>query len=201
MLSFKRDTYDTFKENLELLRDDHKRNQDVMRYRVSLLRGDIKPKSFAVYNVASCISEAIISFNDLNGSQYELPEFNSTNDFIFLGSNKHLIQALMSLFSYSFTQRGSEEFKRKIWLGKNEIHYSYEGKAVSPSELTELFSYPLNPKKSLSNPHYVDGIGILYYVRKVIESFGGDIVCDSTVKKGIPRTHFTLFFPKIRKNG
>ena len=66
--------------------------------------------------------------------------------------------------------------------------------------MLDLFSYPSDPEAYLANCESLGEVGILYYVRKVMESFGGDVVCKSDVKQGVRYTHFVLSFPKVNKN-
>ena len=199
-MSMTKNIFYTLEENLSGLSDTHDRAQEIMRYRISALGCKIKKDQFGYYNVNDSIREAFLYYENVNDLQYKLPSVHIKEDFTFFGSDKHFKQAIMYLLSYSYWRCEKEDDDRHIWVEDNKIHYCYTGSPIKTSDMLDLFSYPTNPDAYLAKCEGLGEVGMLYYVRKVMESFGGDVVCKSNVKKGIRYTHFTLTFPKVNKN-
>jgi len=70
----------------------------------------------------------------------------------------------------------------------NKVNISDNGPGIEPKKLSKLF-------ESFYTSGNKDGTGLgLSYCNGVMQSFGGDVICESTVGKG---TRFSLVLPKI----
>lgn len=199
-MSMAKNIFYTLEENVAGLSETHDRGQEIMRYRISVLGCKINREYFGYYNVNDCIREALLYYENVNDLQYKLPSVHIKQDFTFFGSDKHFRQAIMHLLSYSYWRCEKEDEDRHIWVENNKIHYYYTGLQIRASDMLDLFSYPTNPEEYLTSCESLGEVGILYYVRKVMEAFGGDVICNSDVKRGVRYMHFTLTFPKVNKN-
>lgn len=200
-MSMTKNVFYTLEESLSHLSDTHDRGQAIMRSRISAFGcSKIKKDNFGYYSVNDCIRDALLDHENLNDLQYKLPSVHIKQDFTFFGSHLHFKQIIIHLLTYSYWRCRKEDDDRHIWVKDNKIHYYYTSLRIKTSEMLDLFSYPTNPDAYLANSEGLGEIGMLYHVRKVMESFGGDVICKSNVKKGVRYTHFILSFPKVNTN-
>ncbi len=189
------EVYSTFDQCFKLLKEAHQQGQQIMKLRISSLGCKIKKERFAIYKASDSIKEALLSYRNMNQFYYKLPTLKLLNDFTFYGSNKHLKQAIISLIAHSYKYQ-EDNVARHITCDKNEIQYHYIGKGIGNEKLINLFDYPQNLNKHKINRHAGGGLGSFYYVRKVMEAFGGKVICHSNTNLKHPHTLFILQFPK-----
>ncbi|MCX7124077.1 MAG: ATP-binding protein [Gammaproteobacteria bacterium] len=113
--------------------------------------------------------------------------------FQFMGDEvlfRHIIFNLLKNAIYFVRSKGKGG-SIKIWCeqqqDQNVLHFKDTGMGVSPESLPNIFN------SFYTNTRHGTGVG-LAFCKMIIESFGGNISCESVQGK---YTHFMLCFPKI----
>lgn len=161
---------------------------------------NLDQKKFEVCSVSDCINEALMRYPFDHGEREEViwPAENSVADFKFFGQKVltiHIIFNLLknALYYLRVANKGAAG-KIYIWLTRgedcNSLHFKDTGTGIAPDVLPHVF------ERFFSRTLHGTGIG-LSFVKMVMESFGGDISCNSVEHEF---TEFTLKFPLLDKN-
>ncbi|MEM9737991.1 MAG: hypothetical protein AAF770_02770 [Bacteroidota bacterium] len=153
----------------------------------------IRQKEFDQHSAVNCVESAIEIFSRIDTSYHSAPKIIVEKDFIFYGSNEHLEQAILNLIACTFAHCG-KDVSKKIIIKNNRIIYQYYGKPIATKELPYLFTYLAYSQRSTG---YYKEVGALAYVKRVMSSFGGDIICYCHPAQNTEKsyTRFTLYFP------
>jgi hypothetical protein len=122
-------------------------------------------------------------------------EFDDGGDFDFRGSDSLMIYALRNLLKnalYFIAKSGQGGIR--IWLESggefNVVHFKDTGCGIAKEIMPNIFEpfFTTKPKGS--------GIGLgLWFCQRVIDSFDGEILCNSTVNE---YTEFLIKLPPVR---
>lgn len=142
-------------------------------------------------SMSKCISTALEQY-PLRTREHSAIQWNGVKDFIFLGKEEMFLHIFFNLLKNSlhqiyFVQNG----KINIWTDANEthnlLHFKDNGKGISKKILTNIFD------RFVSGTEFGTGMG-LAYCKMAMNSFGGDIECNSAEGSG---AEFIMSFPKI----
>ena len=152
---------------------------------------DIDPNSFAEFSVKNCVEEAIKQY-PLQENQKHIINLQLENDFKILGSHLLLRYVLFNLTKNAlYAVHNADQPSILISLqhqqNENLIIFTDNGSGISEKNLPHIFE----PFFSTKSQGKGTGIG-LSFCKNVIESFAGEIKCQS--KHGISTT-FTMSFP------
>lgn len=118
---------------------------------------------------------------------------NYKNSFEFMGDAvlfQHVVFNLLKNAVY-YVRATGRQGEINIWFEQHEnqniIHFKDTGKGISPDVLPNIFN------SFYTRSCHGTGVG-LAFCKMIIESFGGDICCESIENQ---YTHFMLCFPKI----
>lgn len=160
---------------------------------------NLDQKKFEVCSIRDCVNEALARYPFDYGEKEEVVfTLDSASDFQFFGRKILLIHVIFNLLKnalyYLRVANKGDAGKIYIWLSKgtgcNYLHFKDTGAGIAPDILPHIF------ERFFSRTQHGTGIG-LSFVKMVMQSFGGDITCNS-IKHEF--TEFTLKFPLIDKN-
>lgn len=145
-------------------------------------------------SIITCVEQSISRY-PFDFKERELVHFNSEHSFRFQGDELLIIHVLFNLLKnslYYIKAAGKGEiyinFKQK---GKfNILSFKDTGLGMPKTVLPHIF------EQFFSKTMHGTGIG-LTYCKNVMQSFGGDIHCDSTEGE---YTEFTLKFPRVNQD-
>lgn len=142
-------------------------------------------------SMAKCISTALEQY-PLRTREHSAIHWHNVKDFNFLGKEEMFLHIFFNLLKNSlhqiyFVQNGTIN----IWTDANEthnlLHFKDNGKGISKKILTNIFD------RFVSGTEFGTGMG-LAYCKMAMNSFGGDIECNSSEGSG---AEFIMSFPKI----
>lgn len=161
---------------------------------------NLDQKKFEVCSISDCINEALARYPFDHGEREEViwSAENSIADFKFFGQKVLTIHIIFNLLKnalyYLRVADKDATGKIYIWLTKgddcNYVHFKDTGTGIAPDILPHVF------ERFFSRTLHGTGIG-LSFTKMVMESFGGDISCDSLEHEF---TEFTLKFPLLDEN-
>lgn len=161
---------------------------------------NLDQKKFEVCSISDCINEALARYPFDHGEREEVvwSAENSIADFKFFGQKVLTIHIVFNLLKnalyYLRVADKDATGKIYIWLTKgddcNYVHFKDTGTGIAPDILPHVF------ERFFSRTLHGTGIG-LSFTKMVMESFGGDISCDSVEHEF---TEFTLKFPLLDEN-
>lgn len=154
-------------------------------------QNQFKIKNFQVCTIGDCISEAMRRY-PFQPDQKELIQWNNSVNFEFRGEPMFMVHVLFNLIKnalYYITaeNKGGIQIWCEAHPKHNSLYFKDTAKGISADVLPHLFEH------FYSETHHGTGLG-LAFCKKVIQSFGGDILCTSTLNEF---TQFELLFPKI----
>ncbi len=152
----------------------------------------VKRDDFIHYEIIECLERALERYPYRKNSEREKINWSFNHGFQVFGSKILLENVIFNLIKnalYSIDKAGKGEIN--IWLSLNEryneLHIKDTGCGISKKVLPKLFKRFYTTKE--------DGSGIgLFISRIIMQSFGGEITCDSSYGE---YAHFTLIFPKV----
>jgi two-component system CAI-1 autoinducer sensor kinase/phosphatase CqsS len=138
--------------------------------------GKIDDSDFTMLSIANVVKFAINEFVFEDKDQKNLINLNLSDDFEFFGSETLMIYVLFNLLKNALHYK----VKINIWLdSKNkELHFKDEGKGIDSDKLESIFNSFVTSGKSSGT-----GLG-LPFCKRVIQAFGGDIICQSESGNG-----------------
>lgn len=142
-------------------------------------------------SMVSCIIKTLDEYPFYPKIERKLIELNLRFDFTFYGNESLVIHIFSNLIKNSLYQiHSSHRGRIKIWFSESDdfniVHFSDDATGIKTNDLARIFETFYTSKENGS------GIG-LAYCKKVMDVFGGRILCHSTYGKF---TEFQLHFPK-----
>lgn len=158
-------------------------------------RASIDQGVFEPVYISSCIETALDRYPFHSAQECELIHWETGPNFRFLGSQLLMVHVLFNLLKNAIyhLSRGEGGYIL-IWTtrtdtGVNTMHFRDTGPGITPEVLPRIF------ERFYSGLPRGQGTGIgLAFVRRVIDSFGGNIRCDSILGE---YTEFILSFPEL----
>ncbi len=152
----------------------------------------LNEKDFKHFSMKECVELAVSRVPYKNDAE-KLVSVDVKSDFVVLASNEFLTFVLINLIKNSLDAlRGKERGSIKITIiadeAGNRIEFLDNGMGIDEKILPHIFDRFFTTKVRGSN----SGVG-LTFCRKVMESFGGNITCESKLGE---YTLFTLTFKK-----
>ena len=157
----------------------------------SMQGGEIATKGFIHIKAVDAINAAVNSFPYTDRDEKKFIRVNKIQNFDFFGDRDLFFYVLFNLLKNSLYYKNQPGFRIEITSdtipSANIIRIRDTGPGIPKSKTEQIFEnfYTSNKKEG-------NGLG-LSFCRRVIESFGGKIVCDS--KEG-EWTEFTITLPK-----
>lgn len=158
---------------------------------------NLDQKKFEVCSISDCINEALERYPFDHGEREKVffPAKNFASDFKFFGQKTLAIHVIFNLLKnalyYLRIANKGEAGKIYIWLAKGEgynyLYFKDTGTGMTPDVLPHVF------ERFFSRTQHGTGIG-LSFTKMVMQSFGGDITCNSVEHEF---TEFTLKFPLL----
>ena len=142
-------------------------------------------------SMSKCINAALEQY-PLRTREHSAIRWNNVKDFNFLGKEEMFLHIFFNLLKNSlhqiyFVQNGTID----IWTDASEthnlLHFKDNGKGISKKILTNIFD------RFVSGTEFGTGMG-LAYCKMAMNSFGGDIECNSSEGSG---AEFVMSFPKV----
>ncbi|EOD77492.1 Sensory box histidine kinase/response regulator [Grimontia indica] len=158
------------------------------------LRGDgISTSLFAYYSAAELTTQAIKDFSFYSEDHRSRIDLNVQDDFFFHGSDTLYSFVLLNLLKnavYYFDSHPESRIRIHFAHSKegNSVHVVDTGPGIPVAQLSQIFDEFYTSGKQQGN-----GLG-LSYCKRVMESFGGTIRCDSVEGE---YTEFVLTFPSV----
>ncbi|OEE31343.1 hybrid sensor histidine kinase/response regulator [Vibrio genomosp. F10 str. ZF-129] len=156
----------------------------------------VSRSTFSIHTIEEVLSDAINSYPYKSLNAKDSVVVSKSENFEFLGSDTLLKYALYNLFKNAFYYQGEETFRLDIRVESthefNVLSVRDNGVGIEKEKIGSIFNdfYTFGKNGSF-------GLG-LPFCRRVMLSFGGDIVCHS--EKG-EWTEFVLMFPKCDSDG
>ncbi len=150
----------------------------------------IDPVNFKRLSAKTAISYALNSYSYASREEKELVHNATTDDFEFFGDKDLFSYVIFNLLKNALYYQDSANFRIDIFSVRNSLENSITirdtGPGIPPGKLEKIFdSFYTSGKKG--------GIGLgLAFCRRVIEAFGGKILCNSKEKEW---TEFTITLP------
>ena len=142
-------------------------------------------------SMVKCISTALEQY-PLRTQEHSAIQWHNVKDFLFLGKEEMFLHIFFNLLKNSlhqiyFVPNGAIN----IWTDSSEthnlLHFKDNGKGISKKILIHIFD------RFVSGTEFGTGMG-LAYCKMAMNSFGGDIECNSSEGCG---AEFIMSFPKI----
>lgn len=140
--------------------------------RKSISSADFKPLS-----MAECVEEALQRYPFESQKDRDIVQWQANKDFQFLGSKILMVHVIFNLIKnamYFIAQ--AEKGQLSIWIdnkhGQHALHIKDTGQGVAPEVLPKLFN------RFFTTTNVGTGIG-LSFCKMVVESFNGEIFCQS----------------------
>lgn len=143
-------------------------------------------KEFKVFSASACIQEAIDKY-PFEGDFKELIRFNVEKNFYIFGSDTFFTFVIFNLIKnslYAIKEKGDGAII--ITVNYGAVSVKDTGQGIQASVLPHVFEDFYTTKSRSSNA----GVG-LSFCKRVVESFGGKITCNSQFGVG---THFKMAF-------
>jgi Na+/proline symporter/signal transduction histidine kinase len=150
------------------------------------LKNNIIADDLKEYSILECVNEALSEYDNFNDNKINIEV--KIKDFLFYGSKHYVKHVLFNLITNAYKYAGKDA-KVEVWTTGTQLHFKDYGKGIDEEKLPRIF------EKFYTNSKTGTGIG-LAFCKRVMEDLGGDIECTSELGK---YTHFTLYFPKIKK--
>ncbi|WP_217522920.1 ATP-binding response regulator [Vibrio metschnikovii] len=170
----------------------HSGNETIDLLLTSIDQHRVSTSTFRKLSAATVVENAIHSFAYKRAVDRAAVSLTVNQDFDFFGSDTLLKFALYNLLKNAFYYQSSEVFTINIELNRvdeqNVITVKDNGIGIEAEQLEEIFKdfYTFGKHNSY-------GLG-LPFCRKVMHSFGGEIICHSVFGEW---TQFTLQFPDV----
>ncbi len=149
----------------------------------------IDSADFKVFSAAECLKESLDKYPFEPGERTKV-QLVVQQDFYIVGLDTFFTFVIFNLIKnslYAIREKGSGKIQLQVHYGRIEIFDS--GQGIKESVLPHIFENFYTTKSRSTNA----GVG-LAFCRRVIESFGGRIICTSEYGAG---TNFILqFYPK-----
>jgi len=156
--------------------------------------GTLEKQTFSLspISINKCIKQAIEGYPFYPKEQGDLVNYQPETDFMFMGDESLIIHVFSNLINNSLHQiQLGNKGAIRIWLsegdGLNVVHFSDNATGIKAADLAKIFDTFYTCKD------HGTGIG-LAYCKKVMNAFGGDIICFSKFGE---YTEFKLSFPKV----
>ncbi|MCM8541302.1 MAG: response regulator [Lentisphaeraceae bacterium] len=189
------------KEVLEVVFENLAHGQNAVRRGLQIIdmtldevKGKIvDPDDFTYLSAAELTGRAVDEYCYENERERNMVSTEVHGDFYFKGDETmyqfiifNLLKNALYYFKNDSAGRVSIEIRSDSKF--NKVNISDNGPGIEPKKRAKLFeSFYTSGKK--------EGTGLgLSYCKRVMQSFGGDVICESTVGKG---TQFSLILPKI----
>ncbi len=167
-------------------------NETIDLLLTSIDENKVSRSTFKKYKAESIVINAIQSFSYKNSVDRFSITFQDKGNFDYFGSDTLLKYILFNIFKNAYRHRSSNNLKITVTL-KKSLHFNYiqikdNGPGIDPKIIPHIFHdfYTTGTQE-----HY--GLG-LPFCKKVMTSFGGDILCKSKRGEG---ALFTVIFPLI----
>lgn len=151
----------------------------------------IDHSTFARHSMAECVNEAVENYPFARNERKRV-NVEVQRDFQFLGADSLMVFVLFNLIKnslYAIKAAGKGEIRIAVGAapgGGHRVTFEDTGSGIPADTLPRIFDTFFTTKKS-------SGAGIgLAFSRRVIESFGGRMRCDSVERE---YTRFTMDFP------
>tara|TARA_R110000868_G_scaffold10639_4_gene51632 strand:+ start:31521 stop:32810 length:1290 start_codon:yes stop_codon:yes gene_type:complete len=159
---------------------------------LNIKREPEKLKHFKVCSMRHCIDETMGRYPFTSTESVELIHWDKHDDFEFYGSDVLLIHVLFNLIKNALyyiaeVNKGYIELWYSEETRYNVLHFKDTSKGISVQDLPLLF------ERFFTTSKVGTGIG-LSFCRKVVESFGGKITCQSVFGE---YTEFLIHLPKV----
>ncbi|WP_394150401.1 hybrid sensor histidine kinase/response regulator [Vibrio maritimus] len=165
-------------------------NETIDLLLTSIDQNRVSTSTFCKLNAKSIVDNAVDSFSYKNAADKRLVFFDIKEDFSYFGSDTLLKYVVYNLLKNSFRHRGAGKFNivisSKATENGNSILFRDTGIGIEPELIKNIFDDFYTTGKNGTF-----GLG-LSFCKKVMRSFGGTIVCRSSVGEW---TEFELFFP------
>lgn len=160
---------------------------DMLLVRTNL--SHINTDNFITCSMAKCLTEALRRY-PLRSDEQHLIRWKKC-DFSFHGDELLMTHIIFNLLKNAlYYVKAANKGEIQIWCDKNEkfniLHFKDTGQGMDAEVLSKIFA------PFVTNTYHGTGVG-LAFCKLVMQSFGGDIVCDSV--KG-EYTDFTMTFPQ-----
>lgn len=152
---------------------------------------DLQNMTTESFSIMDCIHEAIERYPYEEGGK-TLISVKDTDDFMVNANKELLIHVLFNLIKNALyfiraAKKGEVTIFTEVGSKFNKLHFKDTGMGMV-SDKTELIF-----KEFYSDTGVGTGVG-LYFCKRVMQAFGGDITC--TARKG-EYTHFVMTFPRM----
>ena len=161
----------------------------------NLKEGKIDSTFFQEYSVEACIKKSLETF-PFKGKEKQTIKVQIDKDFLFYGSDILLQNVIFNLLTnalYCLREKPSTKIFLQVTTEKyqNKIYVKDTGTGISQKDIKKLFKNSMHSSK-------IEGTGIgLFFCKKVMKSFNGDITCKSVFNE---YTEFTLSFPHLKSS-
>ena len=141
--------------------------------------GNIDKSNFIDLSISDAIKKAIKQYAYKNKDEKGLVSFDLNDDFIFKGDENMMIFVIFNLLKNSLYYKSKIEIRTQTKSDGNYLYFKDYGPGIEKDKLSLIFeSFFTSGKK--------DGTGLgLPFCKRVMESFGGDIVCESELGEGV----------------
>lgn len=143
-------------------------------------------------SMSKCVNTALEQY-PLSAREHSLIKRHNVKDFIFLGKEEMFLHIFFNLLKNSlhqiyFVQNGTIDIWTEFTETHNLLYFKDNGKGISKKILTNIFD------RFVSGTEFGTGMG-LAYCKMAMNSFGGDIECNSSEGCG---AEFVMSFPRIK---
>ena len=157
----------------------------------SMQGNEVATKGFRQIGATDAINAAINSFPYADSEEKKFVSFNKIQDFVFFGDRDLFYYVIFNLLKNSLYYKHEPDFGIEISSDStpsvNIIRIRDTGPGISKNKRNQIFENFYTSNKTKGN-----GLG-LSFCKRVINSFGGNIICDS--KEG-EWTEFSIILPK-----
>jgi two-component system, CAI-1 autoinducer sensor kinase/phosphatase CqsS len=158
-----------------------------------IIAGEPEIRDFRRYSIIRNIKEALKQY-PFEADERELVTVETTRDFEYIGNpilTNHILYNLIknSLHAIKNTDKGKITMKLEPSTKFNKLTFKDTATGISKKFLPKMFQLFASQMVSQGGT----GIG-LAFCKTIMESYGGDITCDSAKGK---YTEFTLKFPRV----
>lgn len=159
---------------------------------INVQQHEVDDQSFKLCSMHACIEEALKRYPFTEEDRAKV-EVKMGEDFQFWGSELLTIHIFFNLFKNAlYFLMAARKGDITIWTSCNHkcnyLHFRDTGKGIDPAILPHIFD------KFYTKTYHGHGVG-LAFCKMVMQSFGGDIRCDSVLDE---YAEFVLEFPKVK---
>ncbi|CAM3848435.1 hybrid sensor histidine kinase/response regulator [Vibrio aerogenes] len=155
----------------------------------------VSTSTFRQHSALDILQQTLSSFSYRCQGDRNAINLEQHSDFDFFGNDTLLKYALYNLLKNAFYYRKSNDFSIRIKFSRddqwNQIIFEDNGEGIEPKQLEHIFKDFYTHGK-----HGGFGLG-LPFCRRIMNSFGGSIQCESSLGEW---TRFTLSFPDFASN-